>query len=57
MPAELIDYFSTRTTYSTKNTIADLDGTGVECPRFSDYAGRLLDYMIAHPDIGSAAMV
>jgi len=57
MPAELIDYFSTRTTYSTKNTVADLDGTGVECPRFADYAGRLLDYMIAHPDVGSAAMV
>ncbi|GAB91472.1 SDR family oxidoreductase [Gordonia rhizosphera] len=57
MPAETIDYFSTRTTYSAKNTVAELEGTGVECPRFADYADRLLDFMIAHPDIGSAAMV
>lgn len=57
MPAEVIDYFSTRTSYSTKNTVAELDGTGVECPRFVDYADRLLDFMLAHPDVGSAAMV
>ncbi|MGV9709895.1 SDR family oxidoreductase [Gordonia sp. NPDC003424] len=57
MPAETIDYFSTRTTYSAKNTVAELEGTGVECPRFADYADQLLDFMIAHPDVGSAAMV
>jgi len=57
LPAEALDYFSSKTTYSAKNTVAGLKGTGVECPRFSDYAGTLVDFMIAHPEIGSKAMV
>lgn len=57
LPAEAIDYFASPTTYSTSNTVADLAGTGLECPPFARYAGVLLDYMRAHPEIGSAAMV
>ncbi len=57
LPAEALDYFASKTTYSATNTVADLEGTGVECPRFADYAGTLIDYMIAHPEVGSKAMV
>ncbi len=57
IPAEGLDYFASRTTYSTTSTVADLEGTGVRCPRFADYAGTLLDFMVAHPEVGSSAMV
>lgn len=56
IPAEGLDYFASATTYSTTNTVTDLASTDLRCPAFPDYAGRLLDYMIAHPEIGSAAM-
>lgn len=56
LPAEALDYLAAQTTYSTTNAVRDLAGTGVECPRFADYAERLLDYMVAHPEHGSAAM-
>lgn len=57
LPAEALDYFASPTTYSTANTTAALSGTGVECPPFESYAGRLLDFMTDHPEIDSAAMV
>jgi hypothetical protein len=56
LPAEALDYLAAQTTYSTKNTVADLEGTGVECPPFASYAERLLDYMTAHPEHGASAM-
>ncbi|HYN29129.1 MAG TPA: SDR family oxidoreductase [Dermatophilaceae bacterium] len=56
LPAEALDYLSTRTTYSTTNAVTDLAGTGVECPPFTTYAERLLDYMVAHPEHGAKAM-
>jgi hypothetical protein len=34
-----------------------LEGSGITCPRFSDYAGRLADFVRAHPDVRAAAMV
>ena len=57
IPAEGLDYFATRTTYSTVNTVTDLEGTGLTCPRFADYAATLLDFMVEHPEIDSSAMV
>ena len=54
--AEALEYFASPTTYSTANTTADLSGTGLTCPPFATYADRLLDYMAAHPEVGSAAM-
>ena len=51
LPAEALDYFASPTTYSTANTDAELAGTGVACPPFESYAGRLLDFMVAHPEI------
>jgi thioester reductase-like protein len=56
LTAELLDYFASPTTYSTKNAVADLEGTGVECPPFATYVERLLDYMVSHPEHSSKAM-
>jgi nucleoside-diphosphate-sugar epimerase len=56
LPAEALDYLGSRTTYSTANAVADLEGTGVECPPFASYASRLLDYMVTHPEHSSKAM-
>lgn len=57
LPAEALDYLASPTRYSTANTIADLADTGLRCPRFEEYADTLLDFMTAHPEIDSAAMV
>ncbi len=57
IPAEGLDYFASGTTYSTANTVAALAATGLACPPFASYAGTLLDFMIAHPEFDSAAMV
>lgn len=56
LPAEALDYLASQTTYSTTNAVADLEGTGVECPPFASYADRLLDYMTAHPEFDASAM-
>ena len=57
LPAETLDYFAFPTTYGTTQAVADLEGTGVSCPRFRDYADKLLDFMAAHPEFDSQAMV
>ena len=57
LPAEAVDYFASPTTYSTANTTADLEGTGVSCPSFDDYADRLVDFMREHAEITAKAMV
>jgi len=57
LPAESLDYFALPTTYSTKNTTAALEGTGLSCPPFAGYADTLINFMIAHPEFGSSAMV
>lgn len=57
LPAETLDYFAFPTTYGTAHSVADLEGTGVSCPRFQDYAGTLLNFMAAHPEFDSKAMV
>lgn len=57
LPAESLDYVASPTTYSTVNTTTDLDGTGVSCPSFTSYAPRLMEFMLAHPEVDSAAMV
>lgn len=57
IPAEGLDYFATPTTYATANAEQDLAETDVRCPTFAEYAGTMLDFMLAHPDIDSAAMV
>ena len=56
LPAEALEYFDSPTTYATTHTTADLAGSGLVCPPFASYADRLLDFMVEHPEVGSAAM-
>lgn len=56
IPSTAVDYFAHPTYYLTEHTTADLAGSGIEVPAFTSYADRLIAFMRAHPDIGSAAM-
>ena len=54
---ESVEYFVLLTTYTCENTMADLAGSGITCPSFTDYIDNLVAFMRAHPDISSTAMV
>ncbi len=56
IPADTLDYFVHPTRYATDRTQAALRSSGVRCPRFPEYAGRLVEFMRHHPEVGSAAM-
>jgi thioester reductase-like protein len=53
---ESIDYFTHPTEYTCENTLADLNGTGLSCPRFRDYAPMLVRFMLEHPEVSDKAM-
>ncbi|HEX9986000.1 MAG TPA: SDR family oxidoreductase [Thermoanaerobaculia bacterium] len=53
IPADAVNYFVHPTLYDTRNAAA----AGVPAPRFRDYLPKLVEYVRAHPEIGSAAMV
>jgi len=57
IPPAAVDYFVHPTEYDTWNATADLAGSGIAVPSLRDYAPRLVDFVRAHPEIGSAAMV
>jgi thioester reductase-like protein len=57
IPPAAVDYFVHPTTYDTANATADLAGSGIAAPGLRSYAPRLVDFVRAHPEIGSAAMV
>jgi thioester reductase-like protein len=56
IPSAALDYFVHPTRYSTANARADLAGSGIAVPPFSTYVGRLVEFVRAHPEVGSAAM-
>jgi thioester reductase-like protein len=56
IPAEAVDYFAHPTHYLTEHTQSDLAGSGISVPPFGDYVDRLVAFMRAHREIGSAAM-
>jgi thioester reductase-like protein len=56
IPSSAIDYFVHPTHYDTRNTLADLKGSGISCPPFTSYVDRLVAYVRSHPEVGSAAM-
>jgi nucleoside-diphosphate-sugar epimerase len=57
IPADAVDYFVHPTTYDTTHATRDLAEAGIVAPRFRDYVGRLVEFVRAHPEIGSSAMV
>lgn len=56
IPSPAVDYFVHPTSYDTTNAQAALAAAGIRVPRLREYAGRLVDFVRAHPEIGSAAM-
>lgn len=57
IPSSAIDYFVHPTHYCCDQTLTDLEGSGIACPRFPDYVDTLVRFLKAHPEIGSDAMV
>lgn len=57
IPASAVDYFVHPTHYTSENTQADLAGSGISCPPLATYLPRLVEFVEAHPDVESAAMV
>ena len=56
IPSPAVDYFVHPTSYDTTNAQAALAAAGIRVPRFREYAPRLIEFVRAHPEIGSAAM-
>lgn len=56
IPSSSLDYFVLPTRYATGQAETDLAGSGIEVPRFEAYVKRLVEFVEAHPEIGSAAM-
>lgn len=56
IPASAIDYFVLPTSFATTNATRDLAGSGISCPPFSAYVGRLVEFMRRHPEFGAAPM-
>jgi len=42
--------------FDCSNALADLEGSGVACPHFSEYAANLVSFYRAHPEVGSEGM-
>ncbi|HLZ39136.1 MAG TPA: SDR family oxidoreductase [Mycobacteriales bacterium] len=57
IPPALLDYFAHPTHYDTTRASADLAGSGISCPSFRSYVDKLVEFVKAHPEFGSAAMV
>ena len=43
--AQAIDYLNHLAIYNCSSTLAELEGTGILCPRFDTYVDRLMDYV------------
>ena len=56
IPSAAVDYFVQPTSYDTTNARVVLEPAGIRVPSFSDYLPRLVEFALAHPEIGSAAM-
>lgn len=57
IPASAVDYFIHPTFYDTANADRDLAALGIRCPHLADYMPHLVEFLRAHPDIESGAMV
>ena len=52
IPKESVIYFNHPVRFDVSATLDALEGTGIRCPHFSDYATTMLDYMKRNPDKG-----
>jgi uncharacterized protein YbjT (DUF2867 family) len=56
IPSSAIDYFVHPTRYDTARARRDLAGSGLAVPPLPTYVDRLVAFVRAHPEVGSAAM-
>lgn len=56
IPADTLDYFVHPARYGTAATQPALEAGGIRCPRFTEYVDHLVEFVIAHPEVGSEAM-
>ncbi len=57
IPSSAIDYFVHPTYYGTTHSVVDLATGGIRVPYLRSYLPTLVDFMKAHPEISSEAMV
>ena len=50
LPEDMLTFVNYPTRFDSRDTLAALKGTGVECPNLKDYAWRLWDYWERHLD-------
>jgi thioester reductase-like protein len=51
-----LTYFDWPPSFDCSNAVEDLEGSGIECPDFGDYAENLVEFYEANPEVGSEAM-
>jgi thioester reductase-like protein len=51
-----LEYQTWGASFDCSNAVEDLEGSGIECPDFSEYAETLVHFYREHPDIGSEGM-
>jgi thioester reductase-like protein len=51
-----LEYQTWPASFDCTNAVEDLEGSGVECPHFSEYAENLVAFYEANPDIGTEGM-
>lgn len=56
IPSPAIDYFVHPTEYCCRNALRDLEESGIRVPAFPTYVDRLVEYVRAHPEVGSRPM-
>ena len=52
VPRAALRFVAHPTTFTSDNTAAALEGTGIACPPLASYAGRVWDYWAPHPRPG-----
>ncbi|MFC5064293.1 SDR family oxidoreductase [Actinomycetospora atypica] len=57
VPSSTLEYLTHPTIYDTAATTALLAEVGVRCPTFDEHVGPMVEYFLAHPEVGTAAMV
>lgn len=51
-----LEYQTWPASFDCSNAVADLEGSGIECPAFEEYAETLVEFYRENPDIGTEGM-
>jgi thioester reductase-like protein len=57
IPRSSLDYFVHPTHYGTEITEHSLKDSGIQCPKFSSYSQKLVDYWVQNPGIRKQALI